>query len=209
MDNQSYPSNSFKSKEEKKEAASERHIVKSVVKGNVQQGRKSIGHLIKETFTPGDISDVKSYIIKDVIIPSIKTALSDVIKNGSDILLFGESGSRRNANVPAGRVSYGRYYEDKNRRETRRIEEPADRAPLDYNNISFDNRADAEVVLSTMDDMIATYGLVRVSEFYDLCGITPEFTENKWGWSNIVTAKIVYDRGKYYIRMPKASRITD
>lgn len=207
MEDKNYPSNSFKSKEEG-ESKDDRHIVKSVVKGNVQQGRKGIPQLIRETFTPGDISDVKTYIIQDVIVPSIKTALSDVIKNGSDILLFGESRNHR-SDVPAARVSYGRYYEDKSRRDTRRIEDTTRRPPLDYNNISFDRKEDAEIVLSTMDDMIATYDVVRVSEFYDLCGITPEFTDNKWGWTNIVTAKIVYDRGKYYIRMPKAARITD
>ena len=208
MEESKYPSNSFKSREEK-EAQTERRIVKSVVKGNVQQGRKSIPQLIKETFTPGDIADVKSYIIQDVVIPSIKTALSDVIKNGSDILLFGESRSRR-SDVPAARVSYGRYYDDKNRsRDTKRIEDHTHRTALDYNNISFESKEDAQIVLSTMDDMLITYGIVRVSEFYDLCGITPEFIENKWGWTDITTAKVVYDRGKYYIRMPKAMRITD
>ena len=49
-----------------------------------------------------------------------------------------------------------------------------------------------------------TYGLVRVADLKDLVGISDNYTDNKYGWTNIRNAEIVRVRDGYMIKMPKA-----
>ena len=57
---------------------------------------------------------------------------------------------------------------------------------------------------SRMDELMDTYGLVRVADLYDLVGITGNYTDNKYGWTNIRNAEIVRVRDGYMIKMPRA-----
>ena len=63
---------------------------------------------------------------------------------------------------------------------------------------------DQEDVLMRMDELMETYGLVRVADLYDLVGITGNYTDNKYGWTNIRNAEIVRVRDGYMIKMPRA-----
>jgi hypothetical protein len=58
-----------------------------------------------------------------------------------------------------------------------------------------------------MDELIETYGLVRVADLYDLVGITGNYTDNKYGWMNIRNADIVRVRDGYMIKLPRAMPI--
>ena len=55
-----------------------------------------------------------------------------------------------------------------------------------------------------LDELIETYGLVRVADLYDLVGITGNYTDNKYGWMNIRNAEIMRVRDGYMIKMPRA-----
>ena len=56
-----------------------------------------------------------------------------------------------------------------------------------------------------MDELIATYGVVRVADFYELVGVTGNYTDNKYGWTDIRNASVVRARdGGYIIKLPKA-----
>jgi hypothetical protein len=52
--------------------------------------------------------------------------------------------------------------------------------------------------------LIDTYGIVSVADFYDLVGITGNYTDNKYGWNNIHSASIVRVREGYMIKLPRA-----
>ena len=73
-----------------------------------------------------------------------------------------------------------------------------------YDDIILSTRGEAEDVLSRMDELIETYGLVRVADLYDLVGITGNYTDNKYGWMNIRNAEIMRVRDGYMIKMPRA-----
>ena len=48
------------------------------------------------------------------------------------------------------------------------------------------------------------YGTVRVADLYDLVGVTGQYTDNNYGWTNIRNAEIVRVRDGYKIKMPRA-----
>ena len=98
-------------------------------------------------------------------------------------------------------MAYRSYYDKDNRREhsvTR------SRIGYDYDDIILDNRGEAEEVLSRMDELIDTYGLVSVADFYDLVGVTGNYTDNKYGWTDIRSASVIHVRDGYRIKLPKA-----
>ena len=194
-----YVSNSHRSKEEL-----QRKKVEKVVTGSVKAKKKSDIQKLTDVFVSEDVSNVKSYILMDVLVPAIKKAISDIVTNGIDMILYGESG-RTKKNSPASKVSYRSYYE---RERDRRDDRPKPRSGYDCDEYIIESRGEAEDVLSRMDDMIATYGVVSAADFYDMVGVSCEYTANNYGWTNIRNAQVVRVRdGGYVIKLPRAMPI--
>lgn len=196
MQIEEYKPNSHKSKEA---AAKSEKKVEKVVSGTATRRKKSELRKFTDIFISEDVDNVKSYILVDVLVPSIKKAVSDIIKNGIDMLLYGESDHRSSST--ASKVSYRSYY-DKDKRDSRPLNR--NRAGYGYDDIVLDNRGEAEEVLERMDELVATYGMVRVADMYDLMGVTPNYTDNKYGWTDIRSAKVVRIQQGYVIKMPRA-----
>lgn len=193
-----YKPNSNRSKEQTKN--NEEHKVEKVITGPVTIRKKSGFDKLKSEFISDDAKNIKSYVFGEVLIPAIKKAISDIVTDGIDILLYGESrkGSRKTI---ADRVSYKSYYTG--------YSEPRDRgvsrlSGYSYDDVILNSRGEAEDVLMRMDELMDTYGLVRVADLYDLVGITGNYTDNKYGWTNIRNAEIVRVRDGYMIKMPRA-----
>ena len=69
----------------------------------------------------------------------------------------------------------------------------------------FDTRGDAEAVLDSMNDIISQYGMVSVSDFYDLANVANDnYTMNRYGWTNIAGATAVRVRDGYILKLPRA-----
>lgn len=195
-----YKPNSHKSKEEQQAAPPEKKVEK-VVSGSVKSRKKSEIQKFADVFIQEDAQKVKSYILMDVLVPAIKKAISDIVTNGIDMILYGETG-RTKKNGTASKISYRSYYD--NRDDRRDYGSSRTQTGYNYNNVILDNRGEAEEVLSRMDELIATYGLVSVADFYDLVGITGSYTDNKYGWTDIRNASVVRVRDGYTIKLPRA-----
>lgn len=190
-----YKSNSYKSKE--KEMVEDKKKVDKVVRGKVKTKKKSGVTKFADVFISEDIANVKSYIVGEVLVPAMKKALSDIITNGIDMLLYGESGvSKRNSR--SSKVSYTKYYNDE-RSPSRSV-----KSNYNYDDIIIDSRGEAEEVLTRMDELIYSYGMVSVADFYDLVGVTSRYTDNNYGWTDIRSARVIHVRDGYIIKLPRA-----
>ena len=197
-----YQPNSHKYKNEKGLAQSEKKKVEKAIQGTAKVKKSNELRKITDIFISEDIANVKSYIVMDVLIPSIKKAVSDIIKNGIDMILYGSVSPTR-SNSTANRISYSKYYDD-NRNTVR---DSRAKSGFRSDDIIFDNRGEAEIVLSRMDELIDTYGIVTIADLYDLAGVTGDYTTNNYGWTNIRSAEVVRARDGYIIKMPKAMPI--
>ena len=208
MEIQNYPSNSHKHKEEQKKLESqktEKRVTEKVVTGTVKRKKKGMFDKFMGNIISEDAPSVKSYIFMDVLIPTIKKAISDVVTDGIDIILYGESRRGGKGRSTADRVSYVNCYNDRSYSRNRYNDRPG----LMYGQYSYDDiilpsRGEAEDVLARMDELMNTYGLVRVADLYDLVGITGNYTDNKYGWTNIRNASIERVRDGFMIKMPRA-----
>lgn len=192
--------NSNKYKEEKKEASEKK--VEKVVQGTVKTKKKSEMRKFTDVFISEDASNVKNYILIDVLIPALKKTVSDIVTTGIDMLLYGESG-RTKRNTPAGSVSYRDYYNRK-RDDDRRNGVGRTSTGYNYDDIILDSRGEAEEVLERMNELIETYGEASVADLYDLVGVTGNYTDNSYGWVNLRNAEPVRVRDGYLLKFPKA-----
>ena len=78
------------------------------------------------------------------------------------------------------------------------------RTGYDYDDIILETRGEAEDVLERMEELIDMYQLVSVADFYDLVGVSGNYTDNKYGWTNVRNASVVRVRDGYMIKLPKA-----
>ena len=195
-----YKANSHRVKEEQKNKEVEKKNIQPVAKAKTK--KKSEVKKFADVFIAEDITSVKDYIVNDVLIPAAKKAISDIITNGIDMILYGEAKGRDRRRDGGSRVSYTKYYErdrdrDYDRSRTRR-------SVYDYDDIILDTRGEAEDVLNRMDDLIDAYGMVSVADLYDLVGISGNYTDNKYGWTNLRNAEVRRTRDGYLLKLPKA-----
>lgn len=205
-----YKNNSFKHKEEQK-----RNIADEQRKA-VEERRKRIQNSGKATvkkkngfqkfvdeFINVDMPAIKDYVIKDVVIPMTKRAISDTVMNTINMLFYGEQGRNKvNSNSPVSKVSYRSFYD--NPSSNSNLRSSVNTSTYAYDEITFDSRGYAELVLQQMDDIIATYNFVRVADFYELIGKTGSYTDNNYGWTNLRSAQVVQVRDGYKIKLPRA-----
>ncbi len=189
---ENYKSNSHKPKEEQKN--------EKIITGTARVKKKSGVNKLANVFVSEDACNVKSYILTDVLIPAVKKAIFDAVTNGIDLILYGETG-RTTKNSNASKVS---YWSGRNNENRRSISNTRNAYGYNYDDIVLDNRGEAEAVLTRMDEIIDVYHLASVADLYDLVGITGNYTDNKYGWTDIRSASIVRVRDGYMIKMPKA-----
>lgn len=190
-----YPANSHKAKTEKQVA--EKKKVEKVVKGKVKVKKKGELGKFAEMFISEDAGDVKSYILMDVIVPLIKKGISDTV----DMILYGGSGS--GSRRGSSKVSYSSYY-DRRDSDRRAAHSTVRTGRYDFDSIVLESRGEAEEVLDRLCELIDTYKVASVADLYDLVGVDFEYTDNKYGWTNLRNAEVVRVRDGYTLKLPKA-----
>lgn len=205
-----YPSNSFKSKDtqEKDKKLPEKEVQK-VVTNDVIKKKKTIGEKFKNTFVVDDAEKVGDYIIKDVVIPTIKDTIVDIVTKGINMIFYGDARSVKttNRNYVGTRTNYGSYSSSLDNR-TRNIDRKT-RASHDFDNLIFSSRGEAEEVRDHLAELTYMYGQATVADLYDLAGITSEYTDHNYGWEELGTSKVRRVRDGYIVVLPRAKLLEE
>lgn len=199
---ENYTPNSHKYRAEQQNDVPEREKREKIVSGTAKPKKKSV---LAETFISEDASNVKSYLIMDVLIPAVKNLFADVVTDGINMLLFG--GSRRSSGSSnSSRVPYVSYDRFSSKRDDRRSE-PVARSRNGYScdDIEVPTRGDAEDVLSRMSEIIDNYdGVASVADLYETVGLPTKYTDFKYGWTSVRNVEIVRLRGGgYLLKFPR------
>lgn len=203
-----FPSNSNRKKE--LTAPIKEKNITPVVSGKVIKKQRSFEQKISETFFGDDARSVGDYILHDVLIPAMKSTLSDMVGGGIEMLLFGERKSSSRSRLFRDRDRSYVPYNKLSRRddlEDRRYMSRSARSRHDFDDIILETRGEAEDVLSHLVDLIEDYGVASVGDYYDLLGIESAFTDNKYGWTNVADGYIDRTRDGYCIRLPRPREI--
>lgn len=193
--------NAIKDYEKQKSQATEKKKIEPVVKGKVKTKKRSGIKKVTDLIVSDDVSNIKNYILMDVIVPAAKKAISDVVTSGIDMLLYGESG--RSSKRSSNKISYSSYYDRDRRDSGRTVSGNRYSNRFDIDEIILETRAEAEEVLLQMDQLIDNYKMVSVADLYDLVGMSCDYTAQKYGWTNIRNAEVVRVRDGYRLKLPK------
>lgn len=173
--------------------------------GNVKVRKKSgFGKFLK-SFVRDDAENVGSYLIGDILIPSLQKAVVEMVSNGIEIVMYGSS-SRKKHRSPGSYYSYNSIWDDRRDRDRDRDYDRDRRRSIDYDldEIIFESRDDAEEVLIRMDEIRDRYdGIVTVLDLFDLVGRPARHTDNKYGWTSLKSAGVSRVRDGYVLRLPR------
>lgn len=209
MDINEFESNSLKVRREKEaEQSPEVPKIEKVISGASTKRKRGLGRRFIDIFFTEDVGDVKTYLVYDVLIPAIKENVADLINSAVGMLFFGEA-SRRVAKRPGSpqngtRINYGGYFNSGEKRE-KLPSYGRSRIAHNFDDVIFETRGDAELVLDGMLEILnSEYRQVTVADFYDLAGISSQFTDNKYGWTDLRSARVVGSPSRgYSIELPR------
>ena len=141
-------------------------------------------------FITCSIMVVKTVLKTEILRTSMVHTISDKVTN----VLYGVNKTNPRVNY---RVSYRDYYNDKYKK------------PKHIDAFIFDTRKEAETVMCRICEILDFYGVISVSDLYDLVGVTGNYTDYKYGWTDVTNMYTIYTKHGYELRMPKAIYINN
>lgn len=172
----SLPGNTDKAKEG---ASPEKKVV---AKAKVQ--KKSAIKEALRTFFAQDLPEIAEHLVVDVAIPAAKNAITDMVTQGIQQLLYGEVDRRR---PTSGYTSYSSSsrsnYRSSSYHPRERDREPRQPKPTSVDDLVFDTRGEAVDVIEYIAETIEQYGQVSVADLMSSVGIQPRYTDERWGWT--------------------------
>ena len=199
-----YTPNSHKYRNGQTEQSVEKKRAGKIVTGPVKTKKKNEVRKLGDLIFAEDFGTVKSRLASEVLIPGAKKIFSELIKIGTDILIYGDSGRRDSSS--GSKISYRSYYDKSGERKTYSSDNKS-RGRFDYEDIIINSRGEAEEILDQMQELIDTYDVVRVTDLYDMLDITAPYTGNRYGWKDIHGAKPIRVEDGYILKLPRAQPI--
>ena len=199
-----FPSNSQKSKEE-----TPRTPLAAVVSSNPTIRKKSLGGKLREMFTGDGAKDAFFYVLKDVLAPAAQKMIVDAVSQGMERAVYGDVRPRQSNytsyDKQYGKSSYSRREEPK--REESRYLSSRSRAAHSLDEIVLSNRGEAEDVIDRLRAQIDQFDIATVGDLYELLGVVPSYTDNKYGWSDLREAGTRRVRDGYILMLPRPAVI--
>lgn len=180
------------------------------MKGAVKEKKKSGIRKAEEALISEEASTVKEYLIWDVLLPALKDTVVDMIKKGTDAIFYGDRRPRGNNIERRNGTTYVRYDKpsyDSGRRNN--YSKPRFSGRFNFNDIIFESKNDAEAILDELVESTIRYGMVPVSDFYELANLEYTYTDYKYGWADLSRARVERVREGYILYLPRPILLDD
>ena len=185
--------------------------VPKVTKGDPIVRKKSFGRKLSETFLAEDMRSVGDYLIFDVLVPAVKDTVVNVVVNGINAFVYGDTRPRQTRfNAPYGnRPSSG--YRDYSGVSRPRSPEGSFRSgnyrTVDNKEPICETKYEADMVLDALSQCIQEYDQATVGDLYDAMGYDSDHTDYKWGWTDLSTATTRKVSGGWLVDLPRPMRL--
>lgn len=178
-----------------------------VADGALTKSRKGVFRFIFDEVIVKNYEELKSNFVEEVVVPNTLDWLYGILSNMVNDM-FKSPGSR-GSTLPKSyqsRKSYDKYYRGsrlsgRNDRSDR--DEEYDDNPINYYDISFKTRAEAEKVISYMRSTLKDYdGLVTIADLCSFSNVQSTWADNTYGWTNLDNARVIRHNGRFYLDLP-------
>lgn len=198
-----YGANSQKSKAPA--PAEEPRVAGPIISGTAVERKESLRKKFLHAYAGDSAQSVGQYLVMDVIVPGTKNIIADLVTQGIHRLLYGASRPTQNgvrSNVGGG---YGKFFNG-GANQSQQQSQPVVRQaqPVHgFGEIILQSRPDAELVIDSLRELIEAYGNAKVANLYSLVGITGDFTNQSYGWTNLSRAGVIQIREGYLLDLPQ------
>lgn len=194
-----FPNNSSRAQHEEMSADDGRKIEK-IISGEATIRKPSKLKRFRQSFIAGDASTVGEHVFWNLLIPSAQDALSYMASTFIEMMIYGERRNRFGpTSTPAqgvgstSRINYGGI-SSSNRlvlgpQQNSPINEPV-HTRFNPNEIVVPTRSEAEDIIKKMFEVLEKYNAVTVSDLYRMVGVSPDYTDQRWGWTNLDSADV-------------------
>jgi hypothetical protein len=211
-----FPGNSHKKAREDNPEPQKK--VEKVVTGKVVTRKPPVSRRLASVLFGADAKSSWLAVVQDVLVPAAKDMAADALSQGFERMIYGEARStpRRRSGLLGGfqqgpSVSYNRFSTNPvgrasglgQRNDDRRPMSRQSRASHNFDEIILATRAEAEAVLEQMYEVLSKYDVATVADLYELVGITGEYTDEKYGWTDLRGSDVTRIREGYLLNLPK------
>lgn len=217
-----YPSNSRRPavgppEIDKKSIVPEERKLNKVVTGQVVHRKKSLGRRLKDTFFSSDSGNVFAYLFSEVLVPALQDVATNLVTQGIEKAVYGEvrtphrSPTRGTPGARGTHISYDQPNRSIIRPQRpaappgRPIARPAAAQPsaLDIGEIILADQINAQIVADGLYEALQDYESVTVANLKELTGETPQYTDYKFGWTDLSAMHIKRIREGYLLMLPE------
>ena len=201
-----FPPNSFASNDEPDPA--EEKVVEQVTETVGKKRKKPLSKRFTGMFFSGDAKSAGRYVITDVLIPSAKDMIVEVAQGFVEKVVNGETRGRRRGSTPpqagpAGYFNYNRYSMQQGGAQAPPNISRRARETHNFDEIVLGSRAEAEMVIEQLFELISRWEQANVSDLYTLVGLPSTHVDKKWGWTDFRGSSVSKLRdGGYLLNLP-------
>ena len=193
---------------------------RSEVRG-IRKKRKAGKHLMR-SFIEEDARDAASYILRDIVVPSAKSLIHEILDRGSARLLW-RDGSYSNNRYDSYRNDrpYNNYAKpSSNQSAMSRLTSPRDNSSYSrqqrrsrtssfVDDIFFDTSKDMEAFVGKLNYILNRQGYVTVEDYYKEANLETEWIDSRFGWYDIRGMTKIRDGEGWVISMPISEEIEE
>lgn len=150
-----------------------------------------------------DIRNIGNSLFETLLMPTFKSMIVDFLTNSIQMIVFRSNPMFGPVTPRPPHRSYNKMYGGRQTRQPAvHRGSPYDRQQV-YEDIFFDNREEAQLVLGRLMERVAEYGWATVGDLYSLSGLQTNYTQEQHGWSNLYGVRIIPTSDGYLIDLPE------
>lgn len=182
----------------------EQKKVKKITKGKVIRRKKK-----PTTGLEQSMKTAWDYIKDEVLIPALRDTAFDAVTTGAQSIFYQgvDNVSTRHAGRTRGVIgNHKTNYNEVSARRGINRPEPERRVSVSrtqVDDIVVSSRSEADQIIDTLKAEIEQYDVATISSLYSMVGITPTFTDEKWGWYDLRGAAPKRVRDGFLLILPE------
>lgn len=179
---------------------------KAVVKAsNVIIKKDSAIKRFAKMFFADNVSDIKGHIVKNVLIPSLKNGISEIITSAVNMALYGQKGKPGSTSWGPSWLKTGFNYSAMYNSSSKPTEAPKQLVNVtELDNLLYKDYDTAYRVYVGLCSYISQYNCATVHNLYSLSGqVCTESVADNWGWYQLdwYSIDIVSYGGEQYYKL--------
>jgi hypothetical protein len=183
--------------------------IEKVTSGQTKRRKRSLRKQFVDMFMAGDPRSAAQYALIDVLLPMIRDTVWETGSEYLRSLLQGGTRRRGGSTIPPsgplGHVNYTRFsgpMAGSRMSSSMRAMSRSARARHDFDEIVLESRTEAEEVIDRLFDLVAKYETATVADLYELVGLPSNYTDHRWGWTDVRGAGVTRIRDGYLLDLP-------